>query len=87
MQEYLVTAETDIDEFVSECTILHDGTKIYHFSKELLANVGKCVVFSPYYRQDDPRTAGPIETYCTNALAVYATIHFHTYLARQFHAC
>ena len=36
MQEYLVTAETDIDECVSEFTILHDWTKIYCFSKKRL---------------------------------------------------
>jgi hypothetical protein len=36
MQEYTVTADTDIDNYVCDCTILVDGTKIYRFSKELL---------------------------------------------------
>ncbi len=90
-QEYLVTAETDIDEFVRECAILHDGTnlKTYRFSRELLANVEMCVAFTPYYRQDYPRTASPIEKYYTDALAVYAAIPYkevHEYLARRFRA-
>jgi hypothetical protein len=39
MHAYTVTADTDIDNYVHECTnstILVDGTKIYRFSKELL---------------------------------------------------
>ncbi len=36
IQSYAVMADTDIDEYVSKCTILRDGTKIYRFSKELL---------------------------------------------------
>jgi hypothetical protein len=39
MQDYAVTADTDIDNYVRECTILVDGTKIYRFSKELLAYI------------------------------------------------
>ena len=48
VQEYLVTAEADIDEFqfVRECNILHDRTKIYRFSKELLAYVEMYCFFS-----------------------------------------
>ncbi len=37
MQEYTVTADTNIDDYVCNCTILADGTMIYRFSKEILA--------------------------------------------------
>ncbi len=84
MQDYAVTAETDIDTYVSECTILVDGTRIYSFSKEHLAYIEMCVAFSPYYRQDDPRTAGAINTYFRKALQAYADVTYkdlHDYLA------
>jgi hypothetical protein len=70
-----------------------DGTKIYCFSKELLAYLEMCVAqaFSPYYRQDDPRTAGAMDTYFPNALRLqaYADVPYkdlHAYLERRFHA-
>jgi hypothetical protein len=89
MQDYAVTAETDIDNYVRECTIICDGTKIYRFSKELLAYIEMCVAFSPYYRQDDPRTAGAMDTYFRDAPQTYADVAYkdlHGYLARRFHA-
>ncbi len=89
MQDYAFTAETDIDNYVRECTIICDGTKIYCFSKELLAYIEMCVAFSPYYRQDDPRTAGAMDTYFRDALQTYADVAYkdlHNYLARQIHA-
>jgi hypothetical protein len=89
MQDYAVTADTDIDNYVRECTILVDGTKIYRFSKELLAYIEMCVAFSPYYRQDDPRTAGAMDTCFRDALQTYADVTYkdlHDYLARRFHA-
>jgi hypothetical protein len=45
---------------------------------------------SPYYRQDDPRTAGAMDTYFRDALQTYVDVtykHIHDYLARRFHAC
>jgi hypothetical protein len=84
-----VTAATDIDHYVCECTLLVDGTKIYRFSKELLAYIEMCVAFSPCYRQDDPRTAGAMDTFFRDALQNYADITYkdlHDYLARRFHA-
>jgi hypothetical protein len=87
MQGYAVTAETDIDNDVRHCTIIVDGSKIYRFSKELLAYIEMCVAFSPYYRQDDPRTAGAMDTW--EALQAYADVTYkdlHDYLARRFHA-
>jgi hypothetical protein len=89
MQDYAVTADTDINNYVRECTILVDGTKIYLFSKELLAYIEMCVAFSPYYRQDDPRTAGAMDTYFRDVLQTYADVTYkdlHDYLARRFHA-
>jgi hypothetical protein len=85
MQDYAVTADTDIDNFVRECTILVDGTKKYRFSKEFLAYIEMCVALSSYYRQDDPRTACGMDTYFRDALEKYADItyeHLLDYLAR-----
>ncbi len=85
MQDYTVTADTNIDNYVRECTILVDGTKIYCFSKELLAYIEMCVAFSQYYRQYEPRTAGAIDTYFRDALQTYADVTYkdlHDYLAR-----
>jgi hypothetical protein len=89
MQNYAVTADTDIDNYVRECTLIVDGAKIYRFSKKLLAYIMMCVAFSPYYRQDDPRTAGAMDTYFRDALQTYADVTckgLHDYLARRFHA-
>ncbi len=61
----------------------------YRFSKELLAYIEMSVAFSPYYRQDDPRTAGAMDTYFRDAHQKYADVTYtdiHDYLARQFHA-
>jgi hypothetical protein len=84
-----VVCETDIDNYVRQCTIIVDGTKIYRFSKELLAYIEMCVAFSQYYRQDEPRTAGAMDTYFREALQAYADVTYkdlHDYLARRFHA-
>jgi hypothetical protein len=48
-----------------------------------------CVAFSPYYRQDNPHTAGAMDTYFRDALQTYTDVTYkdlHDYLARQFHA-
>ena len=86
---YKVTAETDIDVHVRYFTLLVDGTKIYRFSRELLAYIETCVAFCPYYRQDDPRTAGAMDTYFRDALQNYADVPYkelHDYLARRLNA-
>ncbi len=85
MQDYAVTAETDINTYVRECTPIVDGTRIYRFSKELLAFIEMCVSFSQYYLQNDPRTAGAMDTYFRDALQTYADVAYkdlHYYLAR-----
>jgi hypothetical protein len=46
-----------------------------------------CVAFSPYYRQDDPRTAGAMDMYFRDVLQAYADVPFkdlHAYLERRF---
>ncbi len=53
MKSFAVHEHTNIDEFVSEIKTLPDGSKIYRFSKELLAYVETLVAFSPYYRVND----------------------------------
>jgi hypothetical protein len=86
---YNVTAETDLHDYVGGSTILVDGTKIYRFSKELLAYLEMCVAFSPYYRQDDPRTSGAMDTYFRDALQAYAAVPYkdlHAYLERRLGA-
>jgi hypothetical protein len=66
-----------------------DGTKIYRFSKELLAYIEMCVAFSQHYRQNDPHTASAMDMYLRDALQTYADVTYkdlHDYLARRFHA-
>jgi hypothetical protein len=89
MQEYEVTATNEINDSVRYCTLIVDGTKIHGFSKELVAYIEMCLAFSPYDRQDDPRTAGAMDTYFRNAIQNYTDVpyaDFHDYLARRFHA-
>jgi hypothetical protein len=72
-----------------EKTTLHDGTVIYRFSKELLAYIETLVAFCPYYRQDDPRTAGALDEFYNAALQDYAAIKYdalHEYLIRRLTA-
>jgi hypothetical protein len=86
---YKVTAETDLHDYVGGNTKIVDGTKIYRFSKELLAYLEMCVAFSPYYRQDDPRTAGAMDMFYREALQAYADVPYkdlHAYLERRFDA-
>ena len=77
MQDYTVTADTDFENFVRECTILVDGNKIYRFSKELLAYIEMCVAFSQHYRQNDPHTASAMDMYLRDALKKYADIAYN----------
>ena len=89
MQSYAVTEDTDIEAYVHECVTLHDDTKIYRFSKELLAYLETCVAYSAYYLQNDPRTAGALDTYYASALQAYATVSYedlHAYLTRRLTA-
>jgi hypothetical protein len=76
MQGYAVDATTKIDAYVREKTTLHDGTVINRFPKELLADIETLVAFSPWYRQDDPRTAGALDEFYNTALQDYSGIKY-----------
>ena len=89
MRSFVVVADTDIDVFVRDKKELQDGTIIYRFSKELLAYLETLVAFSPYYRVNDPRAAGPMDTYYAEALQAYSVISydtFHNMLAKEMKA-
>jgi hypothetical protein len=76
MQDYEVTAATDIDNYVFECTLLVDRTKIYRSSKELLAYIGMCVAFSPYFQSVlSVRTTGRTTHALPAPCQVVATAH------------
>ncbi len=62
MKSFRVDKDTDIAAYVCHVTILHDSTRVYRFSKELLALIETLVAFSPYYVANDPNAAGPIDT-------------------------
>jgi hypothetical protein len=86
MQHYTVTKDTDIEDYVTELTTLHDGTVLYSFSKELLAYLETIVAFSPYYLQYDTRTAGVMDNFYTATLQAYAHISYkdlHQYMIRR----
>ena len=68
MKSFRVDQDTDIAAYVRHVTILHDSTRVYRFSKELLALLETLVAFSPYYVANDPNAAGPIDIYYNEAL-------------------
>ncbi len=77
----------DIDAFVCHATLLHvvvhDGTRVYRFSKELLAFLQTLVAFCPYYVAIDPNTAGLMDNYYAEALRDYSAVTYealHRYL-------
>jgi hypothetical protein len=89
MQHYTVTPDTDLDDYVTETITLHDGTVLYCFSKELLAYLETIVAFSPYYIQNDPRTAGVMDNFYSAALQAYASVSYkdlHQNLIRRLKA-
>ena len=89
MQHYTVTPDTDLDDYVTETITLHDGTVLYRFSKELLAYLETIVAFSPYYIQNDPRTAGVMDNFYSATLQAYASVSYkdlHQYLIRRLKA-
>ncbi len=82
-ESFQVKDETDIDAFVRHVTVLHDGTRVYRFSKELLAFLQTLVAFCPYYVAKDPNAAGPMDNYYAEALRDYAAVTYealHSYL-------
>jgi hypothetical protein len=83
---FQVDDETDIDAFVRHATLIHDGTRVYRFSKELLAFLQTLVVFCPHYVANDPNAAGPMDSYYAEALRDYAAVTYealHSYLIER----
>jgi hypothetical protein len=76
MKCFMVHEDTVIADYVRHRTTLHDGTVVHCFSKELLAFLETLVAFSPYYRANDPRAAGAMDTYYTDTLRDYGGVSF-----------
>ena len=88
MKSYAVHQDTDIDEYVKHSKTLHDGTVVHRFSKELLSFLETLVAFSPYYRANDARCAGAMDTFYYDALKSYNTLSYdelHKFLAKRLH--
>jgi hypothetical protein len=91
-ESFQVDDKTDIDAFICHATLLHEGTRVYSFSKELLASLQTgqtlaflqtLVAFSPYYVANDPNAAGPMDSCYAEALRDYAAVTYealHRYL-------
>ncbi len=72
--KFRVDKDTDIEAYVCHLTIFHDSTRVYRFSKELLALIETLVALSPYYVANDPNAAGPIDIYYSEAPNEYASM-------------
>jgi hypothetical protein len=80
---FLVGADTDIAEYVRHSTELLDGSRVYRFSRELLAFLETMVAFSPYDVANDPFVAVPMNTTYDAALARYKKVPYeklHEYI-------
>ena len=53
----------DIPAYVRHSTEPLDGTRVYRFSKELLAFLETMVAFSPYHVANNPNAAGPADAF------------------------
>ena len=88
MRSYAVHQDTDIDEYVKHSKTLHDGTVVHRFSKELLSFLETLVAFSPYYKANDARCAGAMDSFYYDALKAYNTLSYdelHKFLAKRLH--
>jgi hypothetical protein len=54
--------------------LLLDGTRVYRFSKELLAFLQTLLAFCLYYVANDPNAAGPTDNYYAEALRDYTAV-------------
>jgi hypothetical protein len=92
MNEYQVTKDTEIFEFVHTSSPAIPTTIIgetFRFSKQMVAYVETLVAFSPYYVAGDPRTQGRIDNFYHRALERYNDFpykEFHKYIARKMAA-
>ena len=57
MKSLRIDAATDIPDYVRHSTELLDGTRVYRFSRELLAYLETMVAFSPYHVANNPNAA------------------------------
>ena len=90
MHVYRVTKDTDLHEFVSTGFIGLTGPPYvpatYQVGKELVAYLETLVAFTPYYRADDPRMSGKMETFYQKALLRYKDYpydEFHKYISKK----
>jgi hypothetical protein len=88
MKSLRIDAAKDIPDYVRHSTELLDGTRVYRFSRELLAFLETMVAFSPYYRDvaNNPNAAGPADAFYDTALARYKKVPYdklHDYIAES----
>jgi hypothetical protein len=90
MHGYRLTKAMDLSKFVHSSFPALDGPpavpETYMVSKELVAYLETLVAFTPYYRADDARMSGKMETFYTKALRRYNTFtykDFHKYITRK----
>jgi hypothetical protein len=84
MKSLRIDAATDIPDYVRHSTELLDGTRVYRFSRELLAYLETMVAFSPYHVANNPNAAGPADAFYETALARYKKVPYdklHEYIA------
>ena len=86
MKSLRIDADTDIKAYVHHSTELFDGSRVYRFSKELLAFLETMVAFSPYHVANNPNAAGPADAFYEAALSRYKKVPYdklHDYIAES----
>ena len=90
MHGYRLTKAMDLSKFVHTTFPALVGPpavpETYMVSKELVAYLETLVAFTPYYRADDPRMSGKMETFYTKALKRYKAYpykEFHKYISKK----
>jgi hypothetical protein len=58
-KSFLVDDTTEIDAYVCHATLLHDGTRVYRFSKEILAFLKTLMAFMSLLRWQRPQRSRP----------------------------
>jgi hypothetical protein len=98
MHEYSVAADTNIETFVQRKYPQLEGPPsvdsvphVNFFSKNLLGYLETLVAFCPYFRADDGRMAGKMETFYQQAVHRYKDFKFtdkqlHQYITRKLTA-
>jgi hypothetical protein len=86
MKSLRIDAATDIPAYVRHSTELLDGTRVYRFSRELLAFLETMVAFSPYHVANNPNAAGPADAFYEAALECYKKVPYdklHDYIVES----